>query len=251
MKTSKSSTQGLWVIAWMPEMAAGNGHGIASTLSHPHHPSSPERYPFDIQSWDLSKLWMIFKKKHGNHLLSLDVTKLSEQPLKIFEVKKCAHLCHFTLGILKHHGRMNKIHQQHSSTTNSLPKTAVKPQAKRKVFQAIRPEKWAIPKKIFSHNHPFCRCELLVSGRVFDPFSDLSLKFQGVSDPENEHVFQPNKVGLTVQHKICDSEILEILLSLKQNSKISTKSLNHPGPRVPTSPPLHLDVTGRKWMDQW
>ena len=148
-------------------MDARNGHGIASTLSHPHHPSSPERYPFDIQSWDRSKLRMSFKKKHGNYLLSLDVTKLSEQPLKIFEVKKCAHLCHFTLGILKHHGRMNKIHQQHSSTTNSQEKTAVKPQAKRKVFQAIRPGKWAIPKRN-SHNH----------GRVFDPFSDRSQSFR-------------------------------------------------------------------------
>ena len=151
MKTSKSSTQGLWVIAWMPEMAAGNGHGIASTLSHPHHPSSPERYPFDIQSWDLSKLWMIFKKKHGNHLLSLDVTKLSEQPLKIFEVKKCAHLCHFTLGILKHHGRMNKIHQQHSSTTNSLPKNCSETASQKKSIPSNSPRKMGHPKKnIFS-----------------------------------------------------------------------------------------------------
>ena len=140
---------------------------------------------------------------------------------------------------------INNIHQQ----PNNQEKTAVKPQAKRKVFQAIRPGKWAIPKRN-SHNHPFCRCELVVSGRVFDPFSDLSLKFQGVSDPENEHVFQPNKVGLTVQHKICDSEILEILLSLKHNNKISTKSLNHPGPQVPTNcPPLGCPVVGSGWIN--
>ena len=148
-----------------------NGHGIASTLSHPHHPSSPERYPFDIQSWDLSKLRMSFKKK----------------------------------GILKHHGRMNKIHQQHSSTTNSQEKTAVKPQAKRKVFQAIRPGKWAIPKRN-SHNHPFCRCERLVS-RSCKIHKDLSQSFR-VFQTLNTNTFF-NLTRSVFVNTICGSEILK------------------------------------------